>query len=193
MESLHKNMQLMLVLLQASFSVLHFSYCSLPITIINLPDDDVCSIAIYVVDNTLYSEGDQASDLQQQLELVPELESDLNSGAIDVKMYESVLVEKISFKMLGLSFSSKLDWGSCIVSIAKKIRALSCSMKFLLHEVALYLYKSTKQLCMEYCRHVWTGAPSYYLDMLGKLQKCVCRTVGPTLAASLELLEHIEI
>ena len=109
MESLHKNMQLMLVLLQASFSVLHFSYYSLPITIINLPDDDACSIAIYVVDNTLHSECEQASDLRQQLELVPELESDLNSGAIDVKMYESVLVEKISFKMLGLSFSSKLD------------------------------------------------------------------------------------
>ena len=109
MESLHKNMQLMLVLLWASFLVLHFSYYSLPITIINLSDDDACSIAIYVVDNTLHSECEQASDLRQQLELVPELESDLNSGAIDVKMYESVLVEKISFKMLGLSFSSKLD------------------------------------------------------------------------------------
>ena len=49
--------------------------------------------------------------------------------------------------MLGLTFSSKLDWGSYIISIAKtaskKIRALICSMKFVSPEVALYLYKST--------------------------------------------------
>ena len=30
----------------------------------------------------------------------------------------SVLEEKPSFKMLGLTFSSKLDWGSYIISIA---------------------------------------------------------------------------
>ena len=32
-----------------------------------------------------------------------------NNSSIDVKMDESVLEEKSSFKMLGLSFSSKLD------------------------------------------------------------------------------------
>ena len=31
----------------------------------------------------------------------------------------SVLEEKSSFKILGLVFSSKLDWGSYIISIAK--------------------------------------------------------------------------
>ena len=41
-----------------------------------------------------------------------------NNGSIDVKMYESVLEEKSSFKMLWLT-SSKLDWGSYIISIAK--------------------------------------------------------------------------
>ena len=68
-----------------------------------------------------------------------------NNGSIDVKMDGSVLGEKSSFKMLGLTFSSKLDWGSCIISIAKtasqKIGALICSMKFLSPELALYLYK----------------------------------------------------
>ena len=42
-----------------------------------------------------------------------------NSGAIDVKMNESVLEEKSSFEMLGLAFSSKFDWGSYIISIVK--------------------------------------------------------------------------
>ena len=77
-----------------------------------------------------------------------------NTGAIDVKMDESALEEKSSFKMLGLTVSSKLDWGSYIISIAKtaskKIGALIRSMKFLSSEVALYLYKSTMHLCMEY-------------------------------------------
>ena len=34
------------------------------------------------------------------------------TGAIDVKMDGSVLDKKSSFKMLGLTFSSKLDWGN---------------------------------------------------------------------------------
>ena len=63
-------------------------------------------------------------------------------------------------------------------------------MKFLSHEVALYLYKSTIQPCMEYCSHVWAGAPSYYLEVLDKLQKRKRRTVGPSLAAFLETLAH---
>ena len=111
----------------------------------------------------LYSRCDRASDLWQQLELASELESDLrdtvdwgkkwlvdfnagktqwvlfdrsnNSGSIDVKIDGSVLEEKSSFKMLGLTFSSNLDWGPYIISIAKtaskKIGALIRSMKFL--------------------------------------------------------------
>ena len=50
-------------------------------------------------------------------------------------------------------------------------------MKFLSPEVALYLYKATIRPCMEYCCHVWSGAPSSYLELLGKLQKSICRTL----------------
>ena len=186
----------------------------------DLPDDFICNIAIYADDTTLYSKCDQASDLWQQLELASELESDLrdtvdwgrkwlvdfnagkpqlvsfdrskNTSAIDVKMDGSVLEEKTSFKMLALT--SKLDWGSCIVSIAKtaskEIGALIRSMKFVSPEVALYLYKSTIRPCIEYCCHVWAGAPSCYLELLDRLQKRICRTVGISLDASLEPLAH---
>ena len=55
--------------------------------------------------------------------------------------------------MLGLPFSSKLNWGSYIIFIAqtacKKIGALICSIKFLSPEVALYFYKSTVQPCIK--------------------------------------------
>ena len=106
----------------------------------DLPDDVICDIAIYADDTTLYSKCDPVSDLRQQLELASELESDLrdtvdwgkkwlvdfsagktqlvsfdqsnNNGSVAVKMGRLVLDEKSSFKMLGLTFSSKLDWGS---------------------------------------------------------------------------------
>ena len=113
----------------------------------DLLDDVICDIVIYADDTTLYSKCDRASDLWQQLELASKLEFNLqdtvdwgkkwlvdfnagktqlvlpdqsnNTGSIDVKMDGSVLEEKLSFKMLRLTFSSKLDWGSYIISIAK--------------------------------------------------------------------------
>ena len=99
----------------------------------------------------------------------------------------SVLEEKLSLKMPRLSFSSKSDWGCYIISIAKtaskKIGALIRSKKY-------FFYKNTIQSCMEYCCHVRAGACSCYLELLDKLQKQICWTVGRSLAASLEPLAH---
>ena len=63
-------------------------------------------------------------------------------------------------------------------------------MKFLSPEVALYLYKFTIHPCMESCCRVWSGTSSCYLELLDKLQNRICKTVGPSLAASLEPLPH---
>ena len=41
-----------------------------------------------------------------------------NNGSINIKIDGSVLEEKSSFKMLGLTLSSELDGGSYIISIA---------------------------------------------------------------------------
>ena len=94
--------------------------------------DVICNIGIYADHTTLYSNCDQASDLWQQLELASEFESDLrdivdwvkwlvdfnagktqlvqfdwsNNNSSDVKMGGSILEEKSTFKMLGLTFSS---------------------------------------------------------------------------------------
>ena len=67
-----------------------------------------------------------------------------NTGAIDVKMVDlEEKEEKLSFKIFGLTFPSKLYWSSYIISIAKsvskKIGALICSVKFLSPGVVLYL------------------------------------------------------
>ena len=94
--------------------------------------------------------------------------------------------------MLGLTFCFNLDWGSYIIAktASKKIGALILSTRFLSPEVALYLNKSTIHPYMEYCCHVWCGAPSCYLELLDKLQKRIWMTVGPSLAASFEPLAH---
>ena len=117
-----------------------------------------------------------------------------NTGSNDMKMDGHVLEEKSSFKMLGLTFYFKLDWSSHIISISKttskRIGALFRSMKFRSLEVALYLNKSTLCPCLEYCCHIWAGAPSCYLELLDKLQKQICMTVGLALAAFLEPLAH---
>ena len=104
----------------------------------DLPDDVICDIAIYADDTTLYSKCDRASDLWQQLELASVLESDLrdtvdwgkkwlvdfnaaktllasfdrsnNNGSIDVKMCGSILEEKSSFNMLGLTLDGVLTF-----------------------------------------------------------------------------------
>ena len=90
-----------------------------------------------------------------------------STGAIDVKMEGSVLEEKF-FKMLGLTFSSKLDWGSYIVSIAKttskKIGTLIHSMKFISPEV----YFSTN---LPYS-HVWNTIVMFGLLLLVATWNC---------------------
>ena len=75
-----------------------------------------------------------------------------------MKMDGSILEEKLSIKMLELTFSSKLDWVSYIISIAKtaskKFGDLIDSLKFFPPEVVLYLHKSTMCPCIECCFHV---------------------------------------
>ena len=96
-----------------------------------------------------------------------------NTDAIYVGMDGFVLGENGTLK---LSLSLKLP--------------LICSMNFLSPEVALCLYKSTIRSRMEYFCHICAGAPCCCLELSDKLQKRICRTVGPSLAFSLEHLAH---
>ena len=59
-------------------------------------------------------------------------------------------------------------------------------MRFLSPEVALYL----RLLSISWDCHVWSGAPSYYLELLDKLRKRTCRIISPSLASSFEALAH---
>ena len=81
----------------------------------------------------------------------------------------SVLEEKLSFKMVGLTFPSKLDWDSYIISVAKnassKNGAWICSMKFLSPEVVLYFYKLPYD-------HVWNTVVMSGLVLLVDTWNC---------------------
>ena len=101
-------------------------------------DDAIYKVAIYADDTTHFSECNQVCNLWQRLELASELGSDLpgiedwgrkwlvdfnagktqlgfdqsnNSRGIDEKMSGSILERKSTSKIMGLSLSSKLDWG----------------------------------------------------------------------------------
>ena len=68
MGSLYKNIQLILVFLNAPFLVLYIN---------DFSDGNICNIAIFADDTTFYCMYYQASDLRHQLELASQLESDL--------------------------------------------------------------------------------------------------------------------
>ena len=155
----------------------------------------MCDIAIYADDTTLYSKCDRASDLCQQLELASEHKSDsrdtldwgkrwlvdFSAGKTQLVSFnrsnnnDMLLMWKSSSKMLGLTFFSKLDCSSYIILIAKtaskKIGTLIRSMKLPFPEVVLHLYNSIICPCMEYCCHILAGAPNYFFELLGQLQK----------------------
>ena len=52
----------------------------------------------------------------------------------------------------------------------------------------LYLYKSTVRPVMEYCCHIWAGAPACHLSLLDGIQRRIANLVGHDLASSLEPL-----
>ena len=87
--------------------------------------------------------------------------------------------------MLGLTFSSKLYWSPYIISTAK-----TASTKIGALILLRLLCISISHPCIEYCCHVWAGAPNCYLELLAKLQKGICRNVGPSFAASHEPSVH---
>ena len=111
-ENLHKNIQLMLDFLKSPFLLLHFSCYTLMIflTMLSLILLSLLMALLFILSVTRHLI--YGNNLNWLLNLN-------DDGSIDVKMDGSALEEKSSFEMLGLTFYSKLDWGSYIISIGK--------------------------------------------------------------------------
>ena len=212
---LHKNIQLMWDFLKAPFSVLHFSYYlpGMTLYVILLSMLMILLSTLDVIRHLIC--GNNYNWLLNFNLIYKTLWTGARSGLF-ISMLEKVnwfhlnsliTLVVLMWKWIGLflrknylsrcwCWLSLLNWVGALLhyltakDASKKIGDLIHYMKFLSPEVALYLYKSIKQPCIEYCCHFWAGAPSCYLELLDKLQIHICRTVGPWLAASLESLAH---
>ena len=142
MGGLHKNIQLMLEFFKSPFMVLPFSYFTLMtflmmlsvillsmlmiiFSTLNVIRHLICGnnenwlLNLNLIYKTLYTRAGSCFLISVLEKLNSFRLTSLITVAIDVKMNGSVLEEKSSFKMLGLTLSSKVVWGSYIISIAK--------------------------------------------------------------------------
>ena len=55
-----------------------------------------------------------------------------NNGAIDLKMGRLALEERLSFQMMGFTFSSKLDWQTLTLSLLLKLPPRKLEPSFIL-------------------------------------------------------------
>ena len=99
----------------------------------------------------------------------------------------------VPVKMNGIEFAW-LDlytiWNPYIQSIDKADSRM-LQGRSLTYEAILYHYKSPIWPCMEYCSHIWGGAPrSHGLDLQDRMQKRVVSLVGSRLSAGLQVLSH---
>ena len=137
MESLYKNIQLMQEFLKAPFLVLHFSYYTLMtfLMMLSVILQSILMILLSILSaighlicgnnlnwllnfNLIYWGKKWLVDFNAGKTQLVSFDQSNNNGFIDVKMSGSVLEEIPIFKMLGLTFSSKLDWDYYIISIA---------------------------------------------------------------------------
>lgn len=100
-----------------------------------------------------------------------------------------------SFTLLGILFSNNLSWSSHVKLIAtraaKKVGFLFRARKFFTPYQLLLLYKAQIRPCLEYCCHVWGGAPSSVLNLLDCIQNKVIRLISdPSLTDDLQSLSH---
>ena len=132
MGRLHTNNKLLLDILQAPFLVLHFSYYTLmtllmmlPVLLLSILMILVSSLSVIrhlicgsnngwllnlnLTFGNLWGCGRSCFQISVLGKKLVSFERSNNTGATDMKVDESVLEEKLSLKMLGLTFSSRLD------------------------------------------------------------------------------------
>ena len=100
-----------------------------------------------------------------------------------------------SITQLSLSISSNLTWKPHINSIAKhasqKLGSLSRVRGYCSPSQLLTIYKSQIRPSLEYCSHVWSGAPKSSLHLLDRVQSKAIRLINnPNLTNSLQSLSH---
>ena len=87
---------------------------------------------------------------------------------------------------------SDLSWRQYLQSIFKQVsQRVGCfyhASRFLHPQTILYLYKSTVRPIMEYCCHLWAGAPRTHLSPLDRVERRVKNLVGQVFSEELQPL-----
>ena len=95
---------------------------------------------------------------------------------------------------IGLTDSTDMSWKSYIQSISKqaaqRVGCLYRASRYLPPQTVQYLYKSTIRPVMEYCCHLWAGAPRTHLNTLDRVERRVKNLVGKQLADELQPLSQ---
>ncbi len=112
-----------------------------------------------------------------------------------ISMDSHVLQSSSSFSILGLHVSSNLSWNDHIKHIAKrasqKLGYLFRARHFFTSPDLLLLYEAQIRPLMEYCCHVWAGAPSSSLKILDRIQARAIRLIDDDIITScLKSLYH---
>ena len=105
------------------------------------------------------------------------------------------LEEQMSLdRLLGVKFTPDLKWNLYLEEVGKDVSKMIGSFyrskKYLSPESLLYLYKSQVRPKMEYCCHIWSGAPQRSLSILDRLQRRMKGLVGDVLFSTLQPLSH---
>lgn len=112
-----------------------------------------------------------------------------------VAMEGSQLEFSDSIVQLGIRLTSDLSWKAHINDIAKrasqKLGFLFRSRNFFEPVHLLQLYKAQIRPQLEYCSHVWGGAPATVIGILDRIQSKAIRLIGDdSLTSSLQSLAH---
>ena len=121
-----------------------------------------------------------------------------NQNFSPVLMNDDKLDTSASLTQLGLTLSSNLTWKAHIHSLAKHASqklgflARACGFFSSSHLVSIYKSQIRPSLELEYCSHVWGGAPKSTLCLIDKVQsKAIRLSNNPTLTKSLQPLSIV--
>ena len=109
-----------------------------------------------------------------------------------IQMSQSTIEECNAISLLGLTITKDMNWKPYIQSISKqaaqRIGSLYRASRYLPPQTILYLYKATIRPLMEYCCHLWAGAPKTHLSLLDRVEKRLKNLTGKKLGAELQPL-----
>jgi len=114
-----------------------------------------------------------------------------------VHMNDVIIEKESSLSMLGVTIDNKLSYkkhiNSIATSAAHKLGFLFRSKSYFTPSQRLTLYKSQIRPVLEYCSHVFAGAPDNSLKILDGIQRKAIRLIDdPILTTNLQSLAHCQ-